>query len=63
MMGILGGLTALIAFFCSSLLQTYTNFSVDNSMIKTLYTVPQDAIAKAATTPSEFKTNKKRIYF
>lgn len=41
MLGDLGGITALMVFFIGGLVQTMSNFIIDNSMISNIYTIPK----------------------
>lgn len=43
-LGELGGITAILVFAIGSLVQTYANFNIDNSMIEKLYTIPKSSL-------------------
>ena len=40
LLGSLGGITAILVFVTGGFFKTFANFSVDNSMISELYTLP-----------------------
>lgn len=49
LLGSLGGITAILVFVTGGLFKTFANFSVDNSMISELYTLPLETTPNIPT--------------
>ena len=50
MVGELGGITALLVFLIGPFVSTFNNFTLDNNMVRNLYTLPK------AKGPSQTRT-------